>query len=160
MVHRRAPDRPSKGIDVRELDLGEQHACAELWLQRDTASHSPDVIRQLCDSKRVWAEAVLTRFFAAFVDGEPASMCDLALAPPIGEIEDVRTLEQHRGRGLARAVVLRAVAEAKAAGCDLVFLVAEDDDWPKEVYRKLGFDPVGRTFVFVRKPKASSGRAG
>jgi len=30
-------------------------------------------------------------------------------------------------------VVLRAVEEARVAGCELVFLVALEDDWPREL---------------------------
>jgi hypothetical protein len=33
-----------------------------------------------------------------------------------------------------------------------VFLVADDDDWPKEMYAKLGFEEAGRTFQFLLKP--------
>jgi hypothetical protein len=44
--------------------------------------------------------------------------------------------------------VLRAAGEARAEGADLVFLVADGDDWPKELYRKLGFDTVGRLTKF------------
>ena len=54
----------------------------------------------------------------------------------------------HRGNGYATAVVLRAAREARAEGADLVFLVADGDDWPKELYRKLGFDTVGRLTKF------------
>ena len=77
-----------------------------------------------------------------------SSTCGVSTA----QIEDVGTLGGYRGRGLARAVVLRALAEAGAAGCDLVFLEADEDDWPKELYRRLGFEPIGRIFAFLRKP--------
>ena len=59
-------------------------------------------------------------------------------------MEAVATLPAHRGRGYASAVVLRAVEEALAAGHDLVFLTADDDDWPKELYARLGFEQIGR----------------
>jgi len=49
-------------------------------------------------------------------------------------------------------VVLRAVDEARAAGCDLVFLHAELMDWPKRLYAKLGFDEIGRLWSFSRPP--------
>ena len=62
-------------------------------------------------------------------------------------------LEKYRGRGLGKAVTARAAAESVAAGHDLTFLVADADDWPKELYRRLGFrDTGGRTWDFVREP--------
>jgi hypothetical protein len=33
-----------------------------------------------------------------------------------------------------------------------VFLVADDADWPKDLYVRLGFDPVSRFWSFVRTP--------
>jgi GNAT superfamily N-acetyltransferase len=62
----------------------------------------------------------------------------------------VATLPAHRGLGLARGVVLRAVGEARDAGCDLVFLHADDDDWPKCLYGRLGFEPLARWSAFDR----------
>jgi ribosomal protein S18 acetylase RimI-like enzyme len=61
----------------------------------------------------------------------------------------VLTLERFRNRGLARAVVSKALGEARASDHDLVFLIADRDDWPKELYGKLGFDVVGRIWEFL-----------
>ena len=54
-----------------------------------------------------------------------------------------------RNRGHASAVVLRAAGEARAAGADLVFLWCDANDWPKELYRRLGFDEIGRYVKFT-----------
>ncbi|MGZ8571831.1 MAG: GNAT family N-acetyltransferase, partial [Actinomycetota bacterium] len=64
----------------------------------------------------------------------------------------VNTLEEARGRGLARAVVLAAADEARGQGADPVFLIADAADWPKELYGKLGFDPAGAFWQFTRVP--------
>jgi predicted N-acetyltransferase YhbS len=64
----------------------------------------------------------------------------------------VNTLEEHRGRGVGRAVVLAAAAAARASGADLVFLDADADDWPRLLYGRLGFDPVGEAWEFIRRP--------
>jgi ribosomal protein S18 acetylase RimI-like enzyme len=57
---------------------------------------------------------------------------------------------EQRGRGYASAVVLRAVEEARADGAELVFLVADAEDWPKELYRRLGFDEIGANLKLLR----------
>jgi hypothetical protein len=31
-----------------------------------------------------------------------------------------------------------------------VFLAADEDDWPKALYRRLGFDDLGRYVKFIR----------
>ena len=149
MAHRRPSDRQLGDAAVREVTaddlapLRESSILAQPW-------GSPEVARQLLAAKAVTASRVETRFFAAFADGEVASCTDLYLDPPVAQIEDVATAEQHRNRGRASSVVLRALAHARAAGCNFIFLVADDDDWPKDWYGKLGFDPIGRYFKFVR----------
>ena len=55
-------------------------------------------------------------------------------------------------RGYATAVILRAIEQARAAGADFVFLVADAEDWPKELYRKLGFDDLGHYTKFFAPP--------
>jgi RimJ/RimL family protein N-acetyltransferase len=54
----------------------------------------------------------------------------------------VNTLQRFRGRGLGRAIVQHAVDEARTSN-EIVYLEALADDWPRELYEKLGFDVVG-----------------
>ncbi|HEY8192569.1 MAG TPA: GNAT family N-acetyltransferase [Gaiellaceae bacterium] len=109
---------------------------------------SEEVAKQLLDAKLLLGERADTRFFGVRVDGEIVSWADLYLAQGMGQVEDVATKEEHRGKGFASAVVLRAADEARTAGADLVFLVADEDDWPKELYKRLGFDTIGRLTKF------------
>lgn len=107
-----------------------------------------EVAGQLLDAKLLLAGRATTRFFGVRAGEEIVSWADLYVAQGIGQVEDVATREEHRGKGYASAVVLRAAAEARTAGADLVFLVADEDDWPKELYRRLGFDTLGRLTKF------------
>ena len=90
-----------------------------------------------------------TRFFAARVDGEVASYCELYSDGQTAQIENVLTLSRFRKQGLARATVSKALEEARNGRHDLIFLIADQRDWPKELYGKLGFDEVGRIWEFV-----------
>ena len=109
-----------------------------------------EVVRQLSANHRLVVGARAARLFAARVDGEIASFCDLYSKGDIGQIEAVMTREQFSNRGLARATVLAALAASREAGHDLTFLLADRDDWPKELYRKLGFDEIGQAYEFIR----------
>jgi ribosomal protein S18 acetylase RimI-like enzyme len=114
---------------------------------------TPEVARQLLDAKlRIPVDA---RFFAVLIDGAVATYGDLYIDGEIAQVEDVATMPEQRGRGYASAVVLRAVEEARAAGAKLVFLVADAEDWPKELYRRLGFDEIGTNLKLLRTTKAS-----
>ena len=68
---------------------------------------------------------------------------------PYGRDEDVVTLREHRRRGLARATLTLALDAAIEMGHALVFIVADADDWPQELYARLGFDPVGHAWGFT-----------
>ncbi len=147
MVQRREP--------VRAADLSAVREVSEADL-RPNRTHeivafpwgTPEVAEQLLQAKVLIGQRAETRFFGIPVNGEIVSWADLYVAQGIGQVEDVATLEQHRGKGYATAVVLKAAEVARLDGADLVFLVADEDDWPKELYGKLGFDTVGRLTKF------------
>jgi len=110
---------------------------------------SPEIMAQLFAGKDVIGKRVQARFFAIVVDGEVVSYTDLYQDGTEAQVEDVGTLHEHRGRGYASAVVLAAIAEARKHGAEFVFLVADYEDWPKELYRRLGFDELGYYVKFI-----------
>lgn len=148
MVLRREPDRSpdlSRTAEVSHEDL-------QPLRRREILSHpwgSEETAGLLLSAKPLIGERVTARFFAALDEGEVVSGADLYLEGRWAQVEDVATSPEHRNSGHASAVVLRAVAEARAAGADFVFLVADDESWPKEWYGKLGFDVVGRYYKFI-----------
>ena len=148
MVQRREPDKSADLSIAREVDEGalrpgrRREILAQPW-------GTPELAEQLLDSKVLLRTRAKTRFYGVEVDDEVVSWTDLYVAQGVGQIEDVATLAEHRGKGYATAVVLRAAEDARRAGVDLIFLVADDDDWPKELYRRLGFDTVGRHYKFI-----------
>ncbi|WP_433508806.1 GNAT family N-acetyltransferase [Nonomuraea sp. CA-143628] len=81
-------------------------------------------------------------------DGELAARADIYRNGAVTQIEDLYTGDRHRGRGHARTLMRALLAEA--AGSELVFLLADADDWPKDFYERLGFEPVGHTHSFLR----------
>jgi GNAT superfamily N-acetyltransferase len=148
MTHRRPPDRESDTSNVEELEAPELE---QVWAEGTRSGPygaDEEVVQQLVAQKHVLAAAG-ARFFAARVDGEIASHCDLYPDGSTGQIEAVMTLAAFRNRGLARAVVTKALEESRAAGHDLTFLLADQDDWPRHLYVKLGFDGVGSVYEFV-----------
>ena len=92
------------------------------------------------------------RDFAIVRDGVAVSFASLYSDGSTAQIEDVGTLEGYRGQGLSRAVVQRAVDAAVDDGCDFLFMVAEDEDWPKDFYARIGFETVGRIHHFLKRP--------
>jgi GNAT superfamily N-acetyltransferase len=103
---------------------------------------------QLLGAYGVVAGVIGERCFAALVDGSVVSYCRLYSDGATAQIEDVATLSKHRGRGYSSAVVRHAIAEA--AGHELTFVLALEDDWPRQWYERLGFRPLGRIPELVK----------
>jgi len=154
MIARREPDRPADTSVVEEVSVEELEPIWVAGIRSEPFGQDDEVVRQLVDNKRVVMEAIETRFFAARLDGTLVSYCDLYSDGQTGQIEAVMTLEAYRNRGLARSTVSRALGASRQADNDLTFLLAHRDDWPQELYRKLGFDEVGFVYDFVRPPTA------
>jgi RimJ/RimL family protein N-acetyltransferase/predicted GNAT family acetyltransferase len=150
LAHEVEPDRRVDTSMVREVPFEElipvrlAAALAERWGDEKLA-------RQLDDAKRRVMQAIPTRFFAAFADGEVAGFCELRSDGRTAQIEDVEVLSRFRNRGLGRAIVQHALEEARHDH-DLVFLEALADDWPRELYAKLGFRTVDRRDFYTRLP--------
>jgi GNAT superfamily N-acetyltransferase len=149
MAHRRPPHRTAPTELVREVDEAALRPARRGQLTGYPWA-TPAVVDQLLDAKLLIARAVRARFFAVVVGGQVVTYTDLYDDGRTAQIEDVATLAEHRGHGYASAVVLRALQEARQSGCDLVFLAADEDDWPKVLYRRLGFDDLGRYVKFIR----------
>lgn len=150
MIKRRAADRdPDSAIDVREVDLDTFVRGRQPILQANPELDA-DTVGQLTELVRRTAAAVPTRAFVAVADAMIASYCELYRSGVVAQVEDVETYPQYRNRGFARAVVQRAVEEAERDGARVTFLLASEDDWPQQLYRKLGFEAAGVELIFGR----------
>ncbi len=113
-----------------------------------------EVIRQLVERRAVRHRGADTVHFIASraPEGEAASWADLYLdrAAGIAQIEDLLTAEEHLEKGYGRAVLTEALRRAADAGCGTRFLLADEADWPRTWYERLGFTTIGRTFAFER----------
>jgi GNAT superfamily N-acetyltransferase len=113
--------------------------------------YGDDLRQQLLDAQAIAAEELDVRYFGVRQGSRIVSACELYSRGGVAQVEDVVTQAAFRNRGFARAVVLRAVGAARATGHDLVFLLAEEDDWPQELYKRLGFEPVARLHAFLKR---------
>jgi ribosomal protein S18 acetylase RimI-like enzyme len=142
MAQRREPELRADLGRVEEV-AEEELRPARARLNAGQPWGAPEVMDQLFAGKHVIGRLLEARFFAVKVDGEVVSYTDLYQDGPDAQIEDVGTLHEHRGRGHATAVVLAAIAASRERGAEFVFLVSDNEDWPKKWYERLGFDELG-----------------
>lgn len=123
----------------------------ELATEAAGAHHTTESMRQLLRSEDAMQEGLAGLWFAA---GEPPDgFCQLLLHPGgIGQVENVGTMARSRGRGLASAAIIAAIAASKQRGDELLYVCADAVDWPQHLYEKLGFVASGRLSSATLKP--------
>jgi GNAT superfamily N-acetyltransferase len=143
-----SPPTRANGPRVIESDEDAMLELERRWIAEDrrlTAEVVDQILEAARREGRGWGER---RFVLTGEDGRPAAMTKLRCDGHTAQVEDVYTVPELRGRGFASTLVSHAVAVAQQSGHDLVFILADDDDWPKHLYARLGFAPIGRKWVF------------
>jgi GNAT superfamily N-acetyltransferase len=152
MAQHRQPDRVVDSSFVREVEIEELEPARKRYLL-DRSGGNEELIRQELAVPRRLAAVGEMRFFAAFVEGEIRSFCELYSDDSgVAVVRSVATLKAHRRAGLARATVLHALRRSRALGHELTFLRAVHDDWPKNLYGELGFDAIGMIYRYAGRP--------
>jgi GNAT superfamily N-acetyltransferase len=135
---------PDDGLpSLHTVDLVETDADRADWasiVEEDADAAGRQLQRRMYE--REIADPRITAYIAR-VGGRPASRCHLFSSDGLGRIEAVRTLLAYRGRGLAAAVVRRALLDALDRG-DLAHIYAEPGSRAQRLYERLGFRTVAR----------------
>jgi spore maturation protein CgeE len=81
--------------------------------------------------------------------GKPVGKCDLFISGKAAKIEDFEVIPDQQRKGYGTTILHYLILEALAQGCDLIYLVTDEDDMVKDMYRHLGFRKVWeRTELF------------
>ncbi|HEY0357075.1 MAG TPA: GNAT family N-acetyltransferase [Mycobacteriales bacterium] len=154
MVATAPAERGACSADVVALDLGTRVAAARADWRRDRPDWDGDTLDELSRQATTLPGAAAVTFLGVRCGDAVVARADVLVRDGVGQVEDVGTHPDHRGRGYATALVLAAVGLARARGAEVVFLRAEEDDWPRHLYRRLGFTDLGRAHSFTREPAA------
>ena len=131
-------DRPAEPLQPPEVEVvvpeaGEYGPWAEVWCRSfDLPPEAGELGRTVLDTPRV-------RLYLARRGGEPAGTALLYSDHGMGYVDLVGTLPGHRRRGVASALVARAVADSRALGHRWTSLETEPDSDAERVYRRRGF---------------------
>jgi ribosomal protein S18 acetylase RimI-like enzyme len=142
-------DRPADASVVDDAGEEEVLGLMRRWYEGD--GPAPTEIEQLVAYGRREARTLGDRLLGVRSgDGALVAITKLRSDGQTAQVEDVYTVPEARGRGFARALISRAVELARDGGQDLTFIVADDNYWPKLLYERIGFRPVGRLWQFHR----------
>src|SRR5438270_14031565 len=134
------PDAPNWDVDVGAVFAPGEKQMLELmrrWHAEEEPGAPAAVLDQLVEFSRrqgrAWRER---RFGIAIDDGHLAAISKLRCDGATAQVEDVYTTPAARNRGFARALVTRAAASARSDGHELIFILADGDDWPRQLYAR------------------------
>jgi predicted GNAT family N-acyltransferase len=142
------------GVEVIEVSVEAVLAANDRYLQtdRDTPyGRDARTRRHLIEHHRTYGPSGAQERRFAVCDGDDVvAWARLWTRGAEAQVEDVICLAEHRGCGYGRAVVAAATRAALATDPELLFIVADADDWPKELYTRLGFVSAGELGVYLR----------
>lgn len=121
----------------------------------------PDVLDQVQAIERDLLLAAGRRWFAAREEGSYVALAAVLVLERVGYVDHVVTFPQVRRRGLASALVRRAVSEASTAGAERTYLLADPEGAAVPMYERIGFRPVTKiaSWLSAVDEAGSSGRA-
>lgn len=160
MVHERRPDRMPDLTAVREVGHDDILTAEDRFMRDEPGTAAPEARRQVMAHNRRIGEHLGERCFAAYAGDEVCAYAKLRHRDGVAQVEDVVVLPEHRGAGLGRLVTSAALTAGLALEPELLFIVADDEDWPKELYARLGFEPAGRIRGYLRPPPPVDAGAG
>ena len=150
MVLARPADREADTDRVVEVDGDAASELMREWVSDDPKMTAETLDQVIAATARKARVRDATNLGIRDEAGKLVAMTKLCSDGATAQVENVYTLPAWRNRGCARRLITRAIAIAREAGHELVFIQADDDGWPKQLYSRLGFDPVGRIGLFHR----------
>lgn len=151
MCHRREPNRIVDTSAVEEVGDATWSGRQE-QMSSFAATSDAETIRQMRSMYDRMTRVGRARDFAIMEDGKAVSFALLFSDGKVGQIEDVATLDGYRQRGYSWRVMAKAL-EVSRAEHGSTFLIADDRDWPKDFYSRMGFDAIGRRYYFLKRPE-------
>jgi ribosomal protein S18 acetylase RimI-like enzyme len=147
-MEHRSPAPPHDTSLVHPVDYDLVNPLRHIWHQEDF--DYPETDGSYFTQSRDLALSRGARVLAVIDAGEPIAFAELIKIGDTSEITDVYVHPRHRGRGLGTAVTCAAIAHAGDGGT--LYICADDEDRPKELYRRLGFVGVWTAVEFLRVP--------
>jgi GNAT superfamily N-acetyltransferase len=144
MRHETAPARVAR-VQVEEVPYDAVKDLRVIWHQEDFPDQDTS---GFFDQAREVARMRGARVLAIHNRGLPVAFTQFVRGGTAAEITHVYVHPRHRGGGRGDAIT-RAAIDAAGDAEDL-WICADDEDWPKEMYARLGFRPVWRSMQFTR----------
>jgi ribosomal protein S18 acetylase RimI-like enzyme len=146
MRHESAPP-PAPDIEVDEVPYDEVENLRFRWLEEDF----PKVdMRDYHAQARDTAQRRSAQVLAVRESGAPIGFAQLEHHAGSADITQVYVHPDHRGRGLGTAITRAAIRAGRHT--EDLWIIADDEGRPKELYKRLGFEPAWTAIETTRLP--------
>ncbi len=127
--------------ELKELDIinDEGKAGLDFCIRRTRRRGEVYLSEAPCDS------------YLCYLENKAVGNVDLMIHKGVAKIEDFAVIPEYRHRKIGTAMLKQLVSASRAAGCDLIYLVADEEDTPKAMYTMLGFEKVRETYTLFWK---------
>lgn len=133
---------PDVSVRVADADdvlvFGNLHGGSEPWVRRLSKTST---LSAMLDPGNT--------FYLGVVDGQPVATLHLLADGATAGIYAVGTMRSFRKRGVASALIARAVRDARNAGCDVIGLSTEFGGTAERLYERLGFTRAFESHLWV-----------
>ena len=144
-MHYEGRRRSRSAIPVTEVAYDAVNALRIAWHQEDFPGRDDSEYHAHAREIRL---ALGTRSLAVHEESRPIAFASLDLGDDETEIGGLYVLPEYRGQG--RGTALTQTAIAAAGEVEHLWICADDEDRPKQLYARLGFRPVLTTTEFLR----------
>jgi ribosomal protein S18 acetylase RimI-like enzyme len=134
---------------VREVAYDEVDDLRVAWHYEDFPDQEPG--GYFAQAREV-AESRGARVLALLEGGRPVAFAQFVGGHEMAEITHVYVHPEHRGEGRGTAITSAAVIGAGGETVRDLWICADDEDRPKNLYARLGFRPVWTLTEFTRLP--------
>lgn len=100
---------------------------------------------------KVYVSDGLVDSYLCYFDGKIIGHCDLFLNNEVAKIEDFDVAPEMQRKGFGTTILKEMVAISKAQGAKTIYLITDDDDTAKEMYKKCEMIKIGEKIELIYK---------
>jgi len=141
---------PEGRDELVEVDYDEVRELRDIWHREDFGDHTES--ETFHAQAREVAELAEVHVIAVVEDGRPSGFAQVETHDDGSEVAQVFVSPERRGAGLGGELTAHAIRVAAEAAGE-VWICADRDGRPRQLYQRLGFRPVVETGVAILLPK-------
>ncbi|WP_346913237.1 GNAT family N-acetyltransferase [Clostridium sp.] len=122
-------------VQANKVAMGEEFAIKRSKRKMEVYKDNPDLNLYVC-----------------YKGKEPIGKCELFIKDGIAKIEDFDIIEEYQKQGYGTSMLHKLLEESLNAGADIAYLITDNFDTAKDMYKKCGFSKCGvkTSILFMR----------